>query len=180
MNMSIILIIFLILLEVAVIGFFYSLYFGLLFTTPWVPLSQKDVDRMLKLAEISSNDILYDLGSGDGRIVLTAAKKYKIKTVGIEIAWPLYLWSNILVRLTGLKKLVKIKCENFLKSDLSEASIVVFYLSPKTIARLVPILKEKLKPGTKIISARFKINEWPALKIDQPAAKDTPIYCYKL
>lgn len=175
-----VLIIFLILLGIAVIGFFYSLYFGLIFTTPWLPLSQKDVNRMLESAEINPDDILYDLGSGDGRIVLTAARKYKIKSVGLEIAWPLCFWSGLLTRLTRLNKLAKIKCENFFQSDLSEATLVVFYLSPRTIEKLVPVLKEKLRPGTRIISARFKINDWPVLKVDRPTEKDKPIYYYKL
>lgn len=178
--MSVILTVLLIFVGLTALMFFYALYWGLFFQTPWLPLNQKIVERMLILAEIKPNDILYDLGSGDGRIVVAAAKKYQIKSKGIEISWPLCLWSKLKIKWSGCGRTAKVKCGNFFKEDLSEATIVIFYLTPQTIQQLIPKLKQNLRPGTKIISARFKINEWPALKIDQPTPKDAPLYYYQL
>lgn len=159
---------------------FYLLFVGLFFYTPWLPLTSKEVERILDLAEIGPNNILYDLGSGDGRIVIAAAKRFKIKTVGIEIAWPLVFWSKLKIKLAGLSTLVQIKRGNLYKADISRATIVVFFLMPTAIEKLIPKLKEELQPGTQIISVGFKINKWPALKIDRPTPKDKPIYYYKL
>ncbi|MGC9048805.1 MAG: SAM-dependent methyltransferase [Patescibacteria group bacterium] len=177
--MFIILFILLIIVVVVTIIIFYLLFIGMLFYVPWVPLSQKEVERILSLAEIQPNDVLYDLGSGDGRIIIKAAQKYKIKkAVGIEIAWPLVLWSKLKVKLAGLGAPVQVKCGNLYKADISEATIVVLFLMPEAIEKLIPKLKKELRPGTKIISAVFKINNWPALKIDRPRAKDKPIYLH--
>lgn len=178
--MHIILVVLLILLNIAVLGIFYLLFIGLIFYTPWLPLRQSEINRILTLAEIKPDDILYDLGSGDGRIVIAAAKKYKVKTFGVEIAWPLVFWSKFKVKLLGLNNLIKIKCGNLYKADISGATIVVLFLMPEAIEKLISKLKKELRPGTKIISAVFPINEWPALKVDRPSPRDKPIYYYKL
>jgi predicted RNA methylase len=178
--MFIFLLIFLTIIVIVPAVFLYSLLVGLFFYAPWVPLNRKEVERILNLAEIRSNDILYDLGSGDGRVIIAAAKKYKIKTIGIEIAWPLVFWSRLKIKFNKLSHLAEVRFGNLYQTDLSQATIVVFYLLPAAVEKLIPKLKKELKPGTKIISAAFKINNWPALKIDRPTAKDMPIYLYKL
>lgn len=161
-------------------SFSYSLLKNTLFSAPWVPLSPKTIDRILSLAEIVPSDILYDLGSGDGRIIIIAAKKYKIRTRGVENSWPLWLWSLVNIYLFGLKKLVKVKHNSFFDEDLSEATIVVFFLMPKIIDKLLPKLKQNLRPKTKVVSAGFKINNLEPIKIDRPTPKDTPIYLYNI
>ncbi len=164
--------------------FFVILFAGLFFSkscaSPWVPLTKKYVERSLKIADLKPTDILYDLGSGDGRIVIAAAKKYKVQSRGIELVWPLCLISNLLIKLAGLGRLAKVKCGNIMKEDFSEATVIICYLMPNFLEALVPKFKKELKPGTKIISAAFKINGLTLLKIDRPTPNDKPIYLYQI
>lgn len=120
----------------------------------FVPTRPEVVEKMLELAEIKTNDILYDLGCGDGRIVVAAAKKYGIKAIGVDIDPQRVKESLENVRTNNVGHLVTIKQADIFELDFSDASVVTMYLLPDLNVRLMPKLA-KLKPGTRIVSNDF-------------------------
>jgi precorrin-6B methylase 2 len=115
------------------------------------PTSQHIVEKMLEVAEVKKGDVLYDLGCGDGRIVVTAAKRFGVKGVGIDIDPERIRDASENVRKNGVANLVTIKQADLFEADLSEASVVTLYLTSPLNVRLMPRLA-KLKPGTRIVS----------------------------
>jgi len=122
----------------------------------YLPTPQVVVDAMLELAEVKEGDVLYDLGCGDGRIVVTAAKKYGIKAVGVDIDPVRVRESRENVARNDVGKLVTIREENLFDTDMSPASVVTLYLLPSINLRLRPRLAH-LKAGTRIVSHSFPI-----------------------
>jgi SAM-dependent methyltransferase len=120
----------------------------------YVPTPQPVVDKMLELAEIKKTDVVYDLGCGDGRIVVTAAKKFGCKAVGFDIDPKRIAESKENVAKNKVEKLVEIKQEDIFTLDLSKANVITLYLLPSLNVRLIPQL-EKLKPGCRIVSHDF-------------------------
>ena len=123
---------------------------------PWVPTSMKLVQKMLEMAEVGPEDVVYDLGCGDGRTVIMAARVYMARAVGIEIDPLRYLWCQMMVTLLGLRKRVTIKYGNFFSQDLSEATVVTCYLLAKTNKKLEGKLLEELPPGARVVSNTFR------------------------
>ncbi len=129
--------------------------------SPWAPWWRTDKETaraICKLAKISEKDIVYDLGCGDGTLIITAAKEFGARVVGIEIDPIRYFISKLRISLNGISKSVKIKRKSFFDEDLSEATVVVVYLVPKTLEKLLPKFKKELKKGTRIVSYRYKLN----------------------
>ncbi len=122
---------------------------------PWIPTRMKKVRKMLSLADIQPDEILYDLGCGDGRIIVTAARRFDAKAVGIEINLLLYLWCQILITMLGLRKRVKVVYGNFFKRDLSNADVVICYLLQDTNDKLEEKLIQELKPTARVVSNSF-------------------------
>lgn len=122
----------------------------------FVPTPQEVVDRMLELAKVSKDDVVYDLGCGDGRIVVTAAKKYGCKAMGFDIDPQRVEESLENVKENEVEHLVEIKEADIFELDLTPASVVTLYLLPDLNVRLIPQL-EKLKPGTRIVSHAFNM-----------------------
>jgi SAM-dependent methyltransferase len=120
----------------------------------YVPTPQAVVDKMLEMAEVKKDDVVYDLGCGDGRIVVTAAKKYGCKATGFDIDPARIKESNENVKKDKVEDLVQIKQEDIFKLDLSKASVITLYLLPDLNVKLIPQL-EKLKPGSRIVSHDF-------------------------
>ena len=120
----------------------------------YVPTPPEVVDKMLQMAEVKKDDVVYDLGCGDGRIVVTAAKKNGCKAVGYDIDPDRVKEARENVRKNGVGDLVTIKQEDIFKQDLSKASVVTLYLLPHLNVQLIPQL-EKLKPGSRIVSHDF-------------------------
>ena len=120
----------------------------------FVATPQYVVDKMLELAQVQKDDLLYDLGCGDGRIVVTAAKKYGCKAIGFDIDPDRVRDSLENVRKNQVQDLVKIEHQDIFKLDLSKADVVTLYLLPSLNVRLIPQL-EKLKPGSRIVSHSF-------------------------
>ena len=126
----------------------------------FVPLPMETVGKILKLAKIRKNDVLYDLGSGDGRIVIEAAKKYGIKAVGIEKNSILHWLAGWNVKRHKISRQVSLIKEDFFKHDLSRASVVTVYLTPRLNAKLKPKLEKDLKRGSRVISASHVFKGW--------------------
>src|SRR5437763_4606315 len=127
---------------------------------PYIPSPQIVVDRMLELARIRPGETVYDLGSGDGRILITAAQKFKAKAVGIELSPDLCKSTMAKVERLGLQDLVKVIQANLLKVDLSAANVVTIYLLTSSNSRLRPNLEKYLKPGARVVSNDFEIRGW--------------------
>ncbi len=126
---------------------------------PYVPTPQPVVDAMLNVAKVNKNDVLYDLGSGDGRIVVTAAQKFGTRGVGVDINPERIKEANQNAQTAGVTDRVKFVQGDLFKTDLSEATVVTLYLLPEVNLKLRPELL-KLKPGTRIVSHAFDMGDW--------------------
>ena len=142
---------------------------------PWIPTRMKKVREMLSLADIQPDEILYDLGCGDGRIIVTAARRFEAKAVGVEINLFFYLWCQLLITILGLRKRVKVAYGNFFKHDLSNADVVICYLLQETNDKLEEKLIQELKPTARVVSKSFIFHRLPV------ASEDTAkgIYVYR-
>lgn len=125
---------------------------------PWWRTSDEKIRETLKLAKVTKQDVVYDLGCGDGRVLIIAAKEFGARGVGIEIDPLRYFIATLMIYIIKVKDRVVIKRKNFFDEDLSPATIVFLYLVPKAINRLLPKFKKELKKGTKIVSYRYEIN----------------------
>ncbi|WP_013334241.1 SAM-dependent methyltransferase [Gloeothece verrucosa] len=127
---------------------------------PYLPSSNVVVQEMLRIAQVTSSDVVYDLGSGDGRIVISAAKNYGAKGVGIDIDPKLIQEAKANAREAGVSDRVKFIEQDFFKADLSEATVVTLYLLSDANLKLRPKLLQELKPGTRIVSHAFNMGTW--------------------
>ena len=121
----------------------------------YVPTPPEVVTAMLKLAEVTKNDVVYDLGSGDGRIPITAAKTLGARGVGIDINPERIAEANANATKEGVTDRVKFRHEDLFTADISEATVVTLYLLPSLNLKLVPKLNKELKPGTRVVSQSF-------------------------
>lgn len=133
---------------------------------PWWRTNKKTAQAMCKLAKVGKDDIIYDLGSGDGTALITAAKEFNAAGVGIEIDVLRAFISTLMIRINRVVDRVTIKRKNFFDVDISKASVVFVYLVPKALDRLLPKFKKELKKGTRIVSYRYEIN-LPLKKYDK-------------
>ena len=141
----------------------------------FVPTPHRVVDQMLAVARVDKGDVLYDLGSGDGRIVVAAAKRFGIRAVGIDID-PKRIeesWAN--ADTAGVRALVDFRNADLFTTDLRPATVVTLYLLPALNVRLRPKLFEELKPGARIVSHSFDMGDW---KADSTLAVDARIIYY--
>lgn len=144
-----------IIIGILLIMIFISIFWPANLGAPWFPSSMKTVHKMLNLANVGSKDVVYDLGCGDGRTIITAARRYGARAVGIEIDPIRYIWCQLLITILGLRSHIKILYGNFFNKDLSEATLVTCYLLQDTNDKLVEKLKKELRPGTKVVSNNF-------------------------
>ena len=144
-----------------------SIIWPLLLGAAWSPTSVRIVDRMLEMAEIVSGDIVYDLGSGDGRIVVEAARKYRAKGVGIEVDPLRVIWSIINVYIMRLNGSVRILWGNIFHQDISDATIVTLFLWQRTNQKLTKKLLSELKPGTRVVSYIWTFDDWIPVSADE-------------
>lgn len=134
----------------------------------FVPTPQNVVEAMLEMARVTSADIVYDLGSGDGRIPITAARTYGARGVGIEVD-AFYLrdaYDN--ARKAGVGDRVRFVHGDLFTADISEATVVTLFLLPQVNARLLPKLTRELRPGTRIVSHQYHFgDEWPPVRTQE-------------
>jgi tRNA G37 N-methylase Trm5 len=137
----------------------------------FVPTPQEVVDKMLELAEVKKDDVVYDLGCGDGRIVVTAAKKFGVKATGFDVDPDRIKESMENVKKNKVGDKVEIKQEDIFTLDLSKANVITLYLLPSLNVKLIPQL-EKMKPGSRIVSHSFDMKGVKPKKVVQVPTKD--------
>lgn len=156
-----------------------SFAWGAVSAAPYVPLRSRDIIRLLNLADVRSGETLIDLGCGDGRIILTAAKVYNLKAKGFEIAFLPWLISLIRKLTRGAGKDIKVSLKNFWQADLSKADIVVCFLTPPVMGKLEAKLKLELKPGARFVTYAFPLPNLVPTAVSKPLSTDINIYLYK-
>ena len=134
---------------------------------PYVPTPQDVVDRMLSLAGVTGDDVVYDLGCGDGRIVITAAQRYGARGVGIDFDPQRIAESNANAERAGVQHLVRFVEQDAMQVDASEATVVTLYLLSSSNAKLRPILTRQLGSGARIVSHAFSMGDWEPDIIDR-------------
>ena len=127
---------------------------------PFIPTPLDVVDKMLELAAVKKSDVLYDLGSGDGRIVIRAAKKYRARAIGIEMDQTLLKKARQDAKAAGVTHRVEFRAEDALQTNLSQATVVTLYMLPWFNAKVAPNLKKFLRPGARIVAHDFGIEGW--------------------
>jgi len=143
--------------------------------SPWWRTNSKRARLICKLAKINDKDIVYDLGAGDGALLITAAKEFGARAVGVEIDPLRVIISKLAVLLAGQRRKVKIVRKNFFDADVSDATVVFMYLVPKALAGLKPKLVKELKQGTRIVTFVYKI-DLPVVEQDLK----NEIYLYRI
>lgn len=134
---------------------------------PYVPTPEPVVDRMLELAKVGKNDVVYDLGCGDGRIVITAAKRYGARGVGVDLNPQRISEANANAKAAGVQDRVKFMVGDLYKADFSGANVVTLYLLSSVNRQLRPQLWKQLKIGTRVVSHAFDMGpEWPPEKVE--------------
>lgn len=133
---------------------------------PYVPSPPEVVERMLALAKVGPQDVVYDLGCGDGRIVIAAAKKYGARGVGVDIDPKRIEEAKANARRAGVQELVSFKLQDAMKTDVSEATVVALYLLSFANVQLRPILQQQLRPGARIVSHNFGMGNWEPHAVD--------------
>ena len=148
---------------------------------PFVPSPQRVVDRMLEMAAPKAGETVYDLGCGDGRVVITAAQRFKAKGVGIEVDDRLVQRATDKITAMNLQDQVKIIKGDLLLADLSGADVVVIYLLTGSNEILRPRLEKFLKPGARVVSYSYAIPGWKPTKVDKTDEQHGhPIYLYEI
>ncbi len=144
---------------------------------PWVPTWKEDVQRAFRLAKLQPGEVMYDLGSGDGKTVFIAAEEFGARAVGIEIAWPLWLWSQL--RRLWAKGETRFILGNLFRQDISNADVIYLFGMPDKLKdKLRRKLETDLKPGARVVSYSFSIPDWTPVLRDKPTGKIS-IYLYQ-
>jgi len=133
---------------------------------PYVPTPADVVDRMLRLAEVTNKDLVYDLGCGDGRIVIAAARDFGARGVGVDIEPYWIEESRRNAKKAGVEHLTTFRVEDAMSADLSPASVVMLYLVEWSVAKLQPTIESTAEPGTRIVSHSFGMENWTPAKFE--------------
>jgi cyclopropane fatty-acyl-phospholipid synthase-like methyltransferase len=148
---------------------------------PYVNSPARVVDRMLQLAHPRPGDTLYDLGCGDGGILISAVEKYKVKAVGVEISPKIVAAATARIAKAGLQDQARVIQGDLLEVDFSGADVVAIYLNTKLNEELRPRLEKFLKPGARVVSHDYEIPGWKASKIEKTAGEHGHmIYLYEM
>lgn len=146
---------------------------------PWVPTRSKDLERIMRLFSLRPGQLLYDVGCGDGKVVLYGCKHYALRGIGIELALPLYCISQLRRWISKTKQCTFYFADLF-RTDLTQADgVYVFGMPKKLQRRLVTKLKAELQPGTRVVSCAFQITGLTPVLVDKPSEKDLTLYLYQ-
>lgn len=138
-----------------------------LYGLPPVPTNPERIRKALKLANLQPNEVLYDLGAGDGRVLLIAAREFGAKAVGVEVG-PIQcalIWLRVIS--SGFGKQIKVKWENFYRADLHDADVIFVYATSKEVMKLAPHLEKQLRKGTRLVSISADFPEWEPSAMDE-------------
>ena len=127
---------------------------------PFVRTTPEVIDRMLEMARVKTGDVIYDIGSGDGAIIIHAVKKYRVKGVGIEIDQELVNRARSNAYIEKVEHLVEFRAQDAFTVDMSPATVVTLYMLPEFNAKLRPIMDRQLKPGTRVVSHDYPVHGW--------------------
>jgi len=151
-----------------------------MYDVPFVPSPEVVIRRMLQLADVRENEVVYDLGCGDGRVLIIAAKEFGARAVGIEIRRDLYEQCLKRIKDLGLEDRVKVYHGNFFEYDLSDADVVTLYLLTSVNERLRPKLERELRPGTRVVSHDFEVPGWRPVEDLYEEWRSHKLYLYKV
>jgi|SRR3989344_297540 len=171
-------------LEVIIVGVFVCIYWSdstsWRYGAPYIPVSRNLIQQVLSFGNIRQDDVFYDLGSGDSRILLAAVRLFKVrKAVGYEAAtWP-YLKSKFLIRAAGLEKKITVFRENFFGADIREATFIYMYLFPGTVDKLAKKIATECQPGVRVLSLRFPIGNQKFRLLDSRKINRMTAYLYE-
>jgi len=150
---------------------------------PYFPTPQTIVDKMLQLGELKAGEKMYDLGSGDGRIVIMAARKYKADATGVELDDALYKQSMQRIKTLGLGSLARIVHGDLMQQDYSSYDLLTIYLLPVAIEKVTPLFEKQLKKGARIVAHDFEFPKWTPAKIldidDDGEGRSHRLYLYR-
>lgn len=167
---------FLIILGIVLVAYIIWKYWTLMIGAGYDPTPINTVHQMLDIAQVSEDDVVYDLGSGDGRIIINAARIYGARTIGIEADPFRYLFSWINILISGQIQRARVKFGNFFYYDISEATVITLFLFRPTNNKLMGKLLRELKPGTRIVSYIWTFDGWQA----QKSIPEHRVYLYKI
>jgi len=172
--MSIEEVLFILVIEICVIVFVVWIAWSGLIGAPWLPTPRSKVRDMLEFADVNQEDVLYDLGSGDGRIIVMAAKEFGANSIGIEVDPLRMLWSRLAIKRHKLGQKVKVIRANFFNVSLEDASVVTLYQGHEINKKIRAKLASELRSGTRVVSYRFILDGWTPVKTNN----DESIFLY--
>ena len=150
---------------------------------PYFPTPQAIVDKMLQLGELKAGEKMYDLGSGDGRIVIMAARKYRADASGVELDDTLYKQSALRIKTLGLESRARIVHGDLLQQDYSSYDLLTIYLLPVAIQKITPLFEKQLKKGARIVAHDFEFPQWTPAKVldidDDGEGRSHRLYLYR-
>ena len=129
-------------------------------TAPFVPSNKKIIEEALKLAELKEGEVLYDLGCGDGKVLIIGAKKFKAQTIGYELSFLRYLITKANILMNGCKNKAKVYFQDLYQADLSQADAIYIWLTPKAYPKLKEKFNKELKIGTRVVAFSSPLNFW--------------------
>jgi hypothetical protein len=167
------------LLSIAMCFYSVSSLIASLMGAPYVPTKQKEIDFILNYFKMKKEQYLIELGSGDGRFVRSAAQKYGVTALGVDVQYWLLWYAQIVAKVKHIKN-VTFKNQNFFKTDLSKADVIFVFLMPNTLKKLRAKFLKECKKGTVLISHGFTIEEWEKYLYYKIDHKPFPTYFYKI
>lgn len=154
---------------------FFSAFWASVSAAPWLPTKNSDVRRMIALAEIKPNDLVYDLGCGDGRLVFAAVRAGGW-AVGIELFFLLYLFAKLKSFFVPGSRII---WGNFFRHNLGAADVILIFLTPRGHKKIADKLKREMKTGARLVTICWPIEGWSSIKIDRPD-NQLPLFLYKI
>ena len=152
----------------AIVPFFYQL--------PWVPTNKDRARRALGMAGLKPGEVLYDLGAGDGRVLLLAAEEFGAKAIGVEASPLQYLFTAARCLFSGSRSNIRVRRENFYKADFSDADVLFAYMTPDHAIRFQDKFVQQLKPGARVVMIAFDFPHWMPSDVD----RDNLIFMYEM
>lgn len=147
---------------------------------PWIPARKKDLLRIFNLAQLQPEEVFYDLGCGDGRLVIYAGQNFKAIAIGLELALPFFLFCKIRQLSTSPREKIFFKYKNLFTENLSSADVIYVFGIPKKIqSKLRQKIEQEIKPGARVISYAFPFTDWTPKTISKPTDQDLPIFLYQ-